>query len=309
MASPQQLTATQQLSIDRLNQQSLTRSFVPQTDIDWSATTTEQEFELLYPAWSLLAGSGRDTQLHAEQRVQYATYQQINLMLFTELIERHAVIHFMKTWEDETSAACREYLAHFVKEELYHTVMFSRAGELLYRTLSSAEPLPTRALSRTVRSIFFLIRLLPSRRLRSNLSFTLFQFAERVSLVAHQVVSTHIPRKESLVAQVWRLHAIDEARHVAFDRLVIERNQLWKPLTWLPALLAAPAAVLLSALINLNEIRIARRLGVPVHWWQLPQLVQQTQAPFKRQVFDLLRSQLPWSKAYRNPREDNDDAR
>jgi hypothetical protein len=109
-----------------------------------------------------------------------------------------------------------------------------------------------------------------------------------VTIYAYQMVQSRIPRRESLIHQVWAFHALDEARHLAFDAHVLERNRLPRPIAWLPRLLAAPWCVVLSLLLNANEIWMARRLGLRVTLWQLPGLMRRTQAPFKRRVFALL---------------------
>ena len=70
----------------RLNRLSLTRSFTPQTDVDWDAVTTDEEYESLYPVWSLFVGSGLDDKLDSAGRVRFVKYQQMNLMLFTGLL-------------------------------------------------------------------------------------------------------------------------------------------------------------------------------------------------------------------------------
>ena len=82
--------------LSRLNRLSLTRSFTPQVDIDWNAETSPLEFEALYSSWSLLQGTGLDKSLNADGRVKFVKYQQMNLMLFTGLLERHAIAALTK---------------------------------------------------------------------------------------------------------------------------------------------------------------------------------------------------------------------
>ena len=52
--------------LERLNRASLTRSFIPQIDIDWDQTTTDAEYESLYCSWSLLEGSDLNSLLYQE---------------------------------------------------------------------------------------------------------------------------------------------------------------------------------------------------------------------------------------------------
>jgi hypothetical protein len=120
------------------------------------------------------------------------------------------------------------------------------------------------------------------------MTFILFRFAEEVTIYANRMVEKTIARRESLVRQVWSYHAVDETRHLAFDALILERTRLRPPFTRLPVLLALPFALLLSLMLNANEVWIARQVGVPVRIWQLPSLMRRTTAPFKRQVFGLL---------------------
>jgi hypothetical protein len=274
--------------LERLNRLSLTRSFTPQVDIDWSAETTDAEYEALYSAWSLLEGTGVDAGLDAAARVAFVKYQQMNLMAFTGLLERHAIGALARVYDLDPSEEFSEYIGHFLKEEIYHSMMFERAVRQIQATLPGAQPLPTKGLDRALRSLFWFTNAIPNRKLRSTMTFTILRFAEQVTIYAHQMVQSRIPRRESLVGQIWAFHALDESRHLAFDGMILERNRLPRPLAWLPRLLAVPCCVLLSLLLNANEVWIARQLGVRLSVWQLPWLMQRTKAPFKRRVFGLL---------------------
>jgi hypothetical protein len=283
--------------LDRLNRLSLTRSFTPQVDLDWDATTTDAEYESLYSAWSLLEGTGVDAAFHTRARVTFVQYQQMNLMAFTGLLERHAIGALARLYDLDPSHAFSEYVGHFIKEEIYHYTMFTQAVEKIQSSMPGARPLPTRALDRTLRGLFLLMNAVPSQKLRSTLTFTIFRFAEQVTIYAHQMVQSKIPRRDSLINQVWAFHALDEARHLAFDSMILERNRLAWPLAWVPSLLAMPCCVLLSLLLNANEVWIARQLGVRLRLWQLPGLMRRTRAPFKRRVFALLASTLRGQEA------------
>src|SRR5215471_4385043 len=85
--------------LERLNRLSLTRSFTPQIDIDWDAVTVDAEYAALYSAWSLLEGSGLDRGLDEKRRVAFVKYQQMNLMLFTGLLERHAITALARLYD------------------------------------------------------------------------------------------------------------------------------------------------------------------------------------------------------------------
>jgi predicted metal-dependent hydrolase len=274
----------------RLNRLSVTRSFTPQIDIDWEQTTTDAEYEVLYSAWSLLEGTGVDRELDRAGRVTFVKYQQMNLMAFTGLLERHAISTLAAVYDLDPSHEFSEYLGHFIKEEIYHHMMFTRAVEKIHSSMPGTKPLPVRSLDRTLRRLFRFANAMPGEKLRSTMAFTILRFAEQVTIYAHQMVQSKISRRESLINQIWAFHALDEARHLAFDAMILERNQLWRPLAWIPRALAAPLCVSLSLLLNANEVWIARQLGVPVRLWQLPWLMRRTRAPFKRQVFGLLAS-------------------
>jgi hypothetical protein len=260
-------------------------------DIDWDAVTTDAEYESLYSSWSLFEGTGMDASLNRAGRVKFVKYQQANLMIFSELLERYALTALLKLYETEPSEEWREYLGHFIKEESYHATMFRRAARQIYATMPDCEPLPVKPLDRVIKWIFRALNSLPGKKLRSNVTFTFFRFGELVTLYAHQMVQKKIHRKQSLIRQVWAYHAVDESRHLVFDSIVLKRTRLDWPLSWAPLLLAAPCSALVSLLVNANEIWAARRLGLPVPWWQLPGLMKRTQAPFKRRVFSL------WTKS------------
>ena len=208
-------------ALARLNRMSLTRTFTPQTDLDWSAVTTDGEFEALYPTLSLLFGTGADGALDASGRANYVKYQQMNLMAFTGLLERHGIRVLALMYDLDDSQPFTEYLGNFLKEEVYHYTMFDRAVRTIHASMTGYPPLPTRGLERTLSFLFCLIGCVPARNLRANLAFTFFRFAEQVTIVLHQMVQSTIRRPESLINQIWAFHALDEARHLAFDDMVL----------------------------------------------------------------------------------------
>jgi hypothetical protein len=272
--------------LERLNQASLTQSFVPQVDIDWDASTTDDEYESLYTSWSLLEGSGLDHGLDFHGRVKFVKYQQMNLMLFTELVERHGLTALIKLYDNERSVAFKEYLSHFIKEESYHATMFMLAVEKIESTMPGCKPVPKRGMDLLLRFLFRFLNMLPGKKLRNKTTFSFLHFAEQVTLHAHQITRNKITRRESLIHQVWAYHALDESRHVTFDRMILTRDKPPRLLAWVPYL-ATPCSALASVMLNANEIWIARQLGVRVGLWQLPALMWRTQAPFKRWVFRL----------------------
>jgi hypothetical protein len=88
---------------------------------------------------------------------------------------------------------------------------------------------------------------LPGGKLRTGVTFTYFSFGEQVTIFAHQMVQSKIARKQSLINQVWAYHALDESRHLAFDAMILKRNQLGWPLAWIPRLVAVPFIINLNA--------------------------------------------------------------
>jgi hypothetical protein len=275
-------------TLARLNRLSLSRSFTPQIDIDWDAETTEEEFAALYKGASLLVGSGRDGHLDRAARARFARYQQMNLMLFTALLERHGIGVLAQMYDQNDSQPFTEYLGNFLKEEIYHYTMFTRAIEKLQKSMPGSPPLPTAALDRAMRWLFACIGMLPSPKLRANLAFTFFAFAEQLTIFIHQLVQEQIERRESFVNQIWAYHALEEARHLVFDRMMLEQNRLPPIFSWAPRVMGGGLCVLLAVLVNRNELWIARQVGVPVRLWHLPRLIRVTQAPFKRHVFGLI---------------------
>ena len=278
--------------LERLNRLSVTRSFTPQIDVDWAQETTDAEFGALYEAWSLLHGTGLDSGWDEAARVVIVKYQQMNLMSFTGLLERHAIATLARLYDLDPAEPFSEYVGHFIKEEIYHHMLFARAVTAVQATVTGYPPLPTQRVDRLLRAVFAFANWLPGRKLRTTLTFTILRFAEQVTIYAHQMVQSRLPRTESLVAQVWAFHALDESRHLAFDAMILERNRLPRALAWLPLAVAAPCCVLLSLCLNANELWIARKLGVPVHFGHLPKLMRRTQAPFKRRVFGLVNETL-----------------
>src|SRR5947209_410532 len=121
--------------LERLNHLSLTRSFTPQVDINWEAGTTDAEYESLYSCWSLLEGSGADAGLDVAARVTFVKYQQMNLMAFTGLLERHAITSLAQLYDMDPSQEFSEYVGHFIKEEIYHYTMFMQAVQQIQASI------------------------------------------------------------------------------------------------------------------------------------------------------------------------------
>ena len=274
--------------LERLNRLSREQRIDPETDIDWSGRTTDEEFLALYGAWSLLAGSGRDAALDARARIDFARYQQANLMLFTASLEIYGLRVLERLGEQERDPLVAEALAHFAREETAHHHMFMRAIARLEAQMPDRRRLPRRHVRLFFRAAFALLALVPFRRLRVSASFLVLEFAEEISLVAHAVSSRTVARKESLTSRIWALHALDEARHLRFDAFVRQRYRARG--VGVPAARCAAAclAVLSSALLNANDLWAARQVGARVSLWHLPMLLRTTTAPFKRGVFAML---------------------
>ena len=132
--------------------------------------------------------------------------------------------------------------------------------------------------------------IIPWRRLRLHLYFLFFSFAEEVSVEAHLESKIAVPRADSFVRKIWELHAIDERRHLVFDRLVLQYTAMPRGLGWLPRFIVLPWALAASFMLHKNEFWAARRLGVPVRPWNLRQLIKNTKAPFKLRVLAVMSS-------------------
>jgi hypothetical protein len=287
----------------QLNRLSVERSFTPQVDIDWSQETTPAEYESLFEVTSLLAGSPFAKELDASQRACIIQYQQINLMRFTAQLERHGIGVLAELYDADDSQPFTEYLGNFLKEEIYHYTMFTRAVGQIETAMSNLPRLPAWRIDLAMRMLFACIALTPGRRLRANLTFRFFQFAEQLSIFVHQAVQRTIPRDSSLINQVWAYHAIDEARHLAFDRMMLQRNRLRPPLSWLATSATAFCCVLLALIANANEVWAARRLGVKVKLWHLPRLLRRTTAPFKLRIQQFLKGMIRGGSAPAQPLE------
>jgi hypothetical protein len=210
-------------------------------------------------------------------------------MRFTALLERHGMHNIARLYDEPISPELADYVGHFIKEETYHYSMFNRAIEVIRNSEPKVDDPPSGAFDRSLRLIFFAVGCIPSARLRLAMTFTMFRFAEQVSMYAHDQVRKTLPSRDGLVAQVWARHALDEARHLKFDDMVIERTRLPRPFSRLPELVILPACIWMSVLLNANELWMARRLGLRVHLGHLPGLVAGTTAPFKQRVFKLVR--------------------
>ena len=278
--------------LDQLNRLSLERTFTPQTDIDWTAESAAEEYASLFPAMSLFAGTGKADDLDDPRRTALMQYQQLNLMRFTAQLERHGIGVLAQLYDGDKSQPFTEYLGNFLKEEIYHYTMFTRAVDQIEAAMPGAPKLPYWRIDWSMWLLFVLVSWLPGRKLRANLTFRFFQFAEQLSIFVHHSVQTTIPRKGGLINQVWSYHAIDEARHLAFDRMMLERNQLWPPFSWFATALTASCCVMLAVIANANEIWAARQLGAKVRLWNLPGLLKATTAPFKRKIQTYLQSTL-----------------
>ena len=277
-----------QLLFEKLNRRSWTNTFSPIHDVDWDSSTTREEFRELYDAWSLLLGSRHEETLDDEQRIRFAQYQQMNLMLGTSIFERCALANIESLYGDDDDPAYHEYITHLIKEESYHFILFSRAIARIRESDTDLQPLPSWPFRAYFSFILFILRYLPSRRLRHGTFFYLLHFVEEVTLQANVMTKRTLDRDESLVLRTWELHAIDESRHVAFDDIMMRNAKLPGVLNKVPLWLVVPLCVGASLLLNINEIWAARKLGVRVGYHELPKLMKRTTAPFKRKVFRLL---------------------
>jgi hypothetical protein len=281
------------LLLEKLNRRSWSHSFSPESDIDWGSSTTPEEYRSLYDAWSLLLGTRHEAALNDEQCIRFAKYQQMNLMMGTALFERYALANFESLYGDDSNPAYQEYVSHLIKEETYHYVLFARANERIAESDPELRALPFRPFKIYLAVVLFMLRYVPSRRMRHGMFFYLLRFIEEITLQANSMTKKTIARGDSLILRVWELHAIDEARHVAFDDLMMRNARF--PGVWgkIPGWLTIPLCIGASLLINLNEIWAARQLGVRVGYHELPMLMKKTTAPFKRKVFNLLFNSAP----------------
>ena len=273
-----------------LNQASVTKSFCPDTDIDWTQTTTEEEYLALFRGWSLFYDSPFETQFTDETRVAFAKYQQANLMLFSAHAERYAIPLLSGLLDLDNAPEFRDYVIFFVKEESTHYTLFARAHDHIMASMPERKPLPQCGMKRALRWFFRFLSIIPWTRLRIQTLFLFFSFVEKVTIEAHLESKAALPRKQSLVRTVWELHAIDEHRHLAFDKLIMEKARMPWGLRWMPFVLMFPWALVCTMCVNRNELWAARQLGIRVRIWHLRGLMKRAKAPFKRRLFVLMRS-------------------
>ncbi len=113
--------------------------------------------------------------------------------------------------------------------------------------------------------------------------------AEQVSVHAHGVAKDAVPRRDSFVPRVWALHAIDEGRHLQFDRLLLAKLALSPLLRTAARLIAVPFCAMATLAVHRNEAWAARQLGVRVRLWDLLRLLRAPVSPFKQRVVALMR--------------------
>ena len=277
-------------TMGKLNRGSLTKSFVPDTDIDWEESTTDEEYLALFQGWSLFYDSPYERYFDDPKRVDFAKYQQANLMMFSALAERYAIPLLSELLDLDDAPEFRDCVIFFIKEESYHYTMFLRAHDKILATMPERKQLPQKAMKRTLRWFFRFLNLIPWRRLRIQTLFLFFSFVEKVTIEAHLECKSALPRKTSFVRRIWELHAIDERRHLVFDELIMEKSRMPWGLRWLPFAMMFPWALLSSLCVNRNELWSARQLGVPVRLWNLRGLMKKAKAPFKLRLFALMRS-------------------
>ena len=190
------------LLLEKLNRRSWSHSFSPESDIDWDSTTTPEEYRSLYDAWSLLLGTRHEDALSDEQCVRFAKYQQMNLMMGTALFERYALANFESLYGDDSNLAYQEYVSHLIKEETYHYVLFARANECIAESDPELRALPIRPLKIYLAIVLFMLRYVPSRRMRHGMFFYLLRFIEEITLQANSMTKKTIARDDSLVLRV-----------------------------------------------------------------------------------------------------------
>jgi hypothetical protein len=282
-------SASEKAVLARLNTASIERSFVPARDVSWAGCTSREEWLALYHAWSLFPGSRFEAEFTDDTRADFARYQQATLMLTTAMLERYALPMLEDLLRMNQDPEFVEYVGHFIKEETYHYVMFMRAVAKIEAEMPTLPPLPKARTESLLKLTFRLLRLVPGRRFRAALSFTMFNFAEQVSVHAHGVAKEVAPRRDSFVPQVWALHAIDEGRHLQFDRLLLEKLALDSAMRTAVRLLAVPFCAMATLAVHRNEAWAARQLGVNVRLRHLLVLLRAPVSPFKQRVVGLMR--------------------
>jgi predicted metal-dependent hydrolase len=222
-------------------------------------------------------------------RANFARYQQSSLMLATAMLERHVLPVLEELLELSQEPEFVEFVAHFIKEESYHYVMFTRSIDKIETEMPALPPLPKARTEVPLRTIFWLLRLVPGRRLRIAISLTVLHFAEQVSVHASAVARGAAPRQDSFVPQVWALHAIDEGRHLQFDRLLLDKLATSRAMRRTARLAALPFCLVCTLTIHRNEAWAARQLGVRVRLRHLLGLLRSPASEFKQRVVKLIR--------------------
>lgn len=186
----------------RLSDASVRKSWDPYTLFDWPAALEPEANWYMSPELVSIYGTDAWEALDEAQQKRLSFYELVNLFSFVLLGERLLIEGMMnRTYRRATAGAITEYLHHFVDEENKHMIMFSgfcnRYAKGVYPEKKIAAP---REMPKGGDEVGFFCKAL---------------IVEMIGDV-YNVEMMRDKRIHPLVAQINKVHHIDEARHIRF---------------------------------------------------------------------------------------------
>lgn len=193
---------------DKLVKMSRSKHYYAFTEIDWPESLPDDQY-WMSPELLTVANTRYAEDLSTEQLMKLSHYESINLysiLVFGERVLNKVVMsHLHKDGYSEES----EYFYHFIEEENQHMWFFSqfciRYGGKLY---------PNRALS---------FREHGNGRIESFLSFAKITIFEEIGDYLNVAMKAD-RRLPPIVRKINHLHHLDESRHLAMGRKLLEKK-------------------------------------------------------------------------------------
>jgi hypothetical protein len=204
-------------SVNQLVQKLINKSYADYIDVDKSLDWAQGVVRTKLPkrpecCW--LYGTPEWEKLTSEQRFELLwkqTARDVAMFIWLEQTLPPVYVGYVNQFGDKLHASVREYMMLFSKEEIVHTLMFRR-----YVTLADLKPFdPPEGIHQ------FFVEVLPKLPPVAGVLFTYL-----VEIVAEigAMDGTNSPDVDPLTRQLFALHHHEEARHIAFGRLVIEEQ-------------------------------------------------------------------------------------
>ncbi|MCA9511805.1 MAG: diiron oxygenase [Myxococcales bacterium] len=242
--------------IDRLRRASVTKSYLPEKDVGWGvpygsahpALPSEVVSLRDLPEYAALDAAGRDALARHELASMFSTF-----VRFEAVINAYLARYAQKCASDDPLLP---YALHVVEEEARHSRMFARAVDEL-----GTGPYPRRGLFGRAEALgAALIWTSPS------LFFLGVLAVEDVTDLVMAAALEH-PELHPTVAEVSRIHRVEESRHMEFMReVILERYTRAGAVERAAMRVAAPMLALLVFTLLVSP-RVYERSGVAGGTW------------------------------------------